>query len=106
MFDDSFQRSKVYFTVLETLRVSGDWIRDSLKSWDSLREQWSRDVKPERLFSQPDLVAVQENWAVVDRNIKACADILLTRVANKTEEVKSLRDGVSIATVAPHPCRY
>ncbi|KAK0616570.1 hypothetical protein B0T14DRAFT_434802 [Immersiella caudata] len=95
MFDDSFERSGVYFTVLETLRVSSDWARDTLKTWEALLEQWKHDAQPEKLFSPADLVALEENWAVVDRHIRARFEELMTRLTNKTEEIKSLRDGAS-----------
>ncbi|KAK5652329.1 hypothetical protein OQA88_10679 [Cercophora sp. LCS_1] len=98
MFDDSFQRSKVYSTVLETLRVSGDWVRDFLKTWESLREQWETNVKPDRIFDKKDSAAIEKNWAVVDRMMRARAEVLLTRITSKAEEVKSLRDGVFNAT--------
>src|SRR5688500_12315048 len=93
MFDDSFKRSKVYFTVLETLRVSGDWVRECLKTWESLRDQWHRDINPSNVFNKAEHAAVEQNWAVVDRIVKARVEGLITRITSKAEEVKSLRDG-------------
>jgi hypothetical protein len=103
MFDDSFQRSKEYFTVLETLRVSGEWVRDILKTWESLCDQWHRDVNPNNVFNQAEQAAIEQNLAVVDRNVKASVKGLIARITSKAEEVKSLRDGVSFLGTLGEP---
>ncbi|KAK1755493.1 hypothetical protein QBC47DRAFT_343813 [Echria macrotheca] len=98
MFDDSFQSTTIYFTVLEALRVSGYWARETLKSWETLRDEWEAYVQPGTLFSQEDLVSIEANWATVDRSVRAHVESLITRLTSKADEVKSLREGVFNAT--------
>ncbi|KAK3331381.1 hypothetical protein B0H66DRAFT_465134 [Apodospora peruviana] len=100
MFDKSFQRSKTYFTVLETLRISRDWVEDVIKNWDGLGEQWSRlqTRGPNPIFHEADLRAMSHNWESITLAVHEKAQSLLDRIDRKTEEVKSLRDGLFNAT--------
>ncbi|KAK3333034.1 hypothetical protein B0T19DRAFT_416990 [Cercophora scortea] len=98
MFDDSFQRSRMYFTVLETLRISGDWVDEVPKTSKRLRQQWNDNVEPTKIFDEADWRALDKGWDAVERMITDRAMLLRDRINGKTEEVKSLRDGLFNAT--------
>lgn len=95
MFDDSFRLSRDYFTVLEALRVAGDWIEDSKSDWNHLREDWTRRVEPARWFDKQDLQKAESFWDNVTNEFLYRASRLSGRIERKVAEVKSLRDGVS-----------
>ncbi|KAE9372640.1 hypothetical protein N431DRAFT_244483 [Stipitochalara longipes BDJ] len=95
MFDLDFDRSRLYFTVLQVLRIFGECIRAV-----------SADLSPfDRLFSPStsssywdvstdELLAYSSNWKSVTKHQKDTEERLLRRLLDKTEEVKSLRDGL------------
>lgn len=104
MFGDSYQRSRLYFTVLETLRVSRGWIEDTVDDWASLRDQWAREVRPSEIFDEADWRAVEAGWDSVTVALQAKAKLLEDRIDRKSEEVKSLRDGVRTTDIYQHVC--
>lgn len=88
MFDYSFQRSRVYFRLLQILRIF----------FDSVRETGVRlhNMRPENtLKSGYDDKAIQKNWNTIVTYQAEIEKRLLQRIMEKTEEIKSLRDGVS-----------
>jgi len=104
MFDSSFARSRVYFKTLEMLRIFGDIIRETgrdLQEMDPdrlLQGSFRRAGWDARYFLREDPVkdkALWENWRILSEFQAAAEDRLLRRIAEKTEEIKSLRDGVS-----------
>jgi hypothetical protein len=96
MFDLDFRRSRLYFTVLQILRIFGESIRTAsadLKTLDSLfstRELYRSGWPP----SDDELLAFSSNWESITEQQKKAEETLLRRILDKTEEVKSLRDGV------------
>ncbi|KAK3985355.1 hypothetical protein QBC44DRAFT_335327 [Cladorrhinum sp. PSN332] len=98
MFDDSFDRSRCYFAILQTLRTSSDMVDEALADWTELRNRWNIAMKPGVMFSAEDLKALEQNWNVVSDLITAMTNRLQGRINRKTEEVKSLRDGLFNAT--------
>jgi hypothetical protein len=103
MFDSSFARSRVYFKTLEMLRIFGDIIRETgrdLQEMDPdrlLQGSFRRAGWDARYFLREDPVkdkALWENWRILSEFQAAAEDRLLRRIAEKTEEIKSLRDGV------------
>jgi hypothetical protein len=108
MFDnDPFPRSELYFTILQRLRISADWISESLKDLESLAEA-SQIMCEEGVTKSPDerrgrqdpvtvsvRTVLEQNWKNIISHQKSLAKPLLERIEKKTEEVKSLRDGVS-----------
>jgi hypothetical protein len=96
MFDDDFARSRLYFTILQTLRIFGECVRSvsaDLRALDSLffsDLMTIRDPSP----SHDEILAFSSNWKYVTEHQKTAEDRLLRRLLDKTEEVKSLRDGV------------
>lgn len=95
MFDGNFERSRIYFTILQILRVFGECIRtvsEDLRTLDDLF------YKPHKGFPQnfvdDELLVLRSNWESIIKHQKVVEERLFGRVLNKTEEVKSLRDGV------------
>ena len=107
MFDTSYARSRVYFKTLEILRIFGDIIRETgrdLQEMDPerllqgsfLRAGW--DV---RYFLREEPAtdkALWKNWRILSEFQKGAEERLIRRINEKTEEIKSLRDGVSGGT--------
>lgn len=104
MFDSSFARSRVYFKTLEMLRIFGDIIRETgrdLQEMDPerlLQGAFRRAGWDVRYFLKEDPIkdkALWENWRILSGFQTAAEDRLLRRITEKSEEIKSLRDGVS-----------
>lgn len=97
MFDDDFERSKLYFTILQILRIFGEYIRTmraDLHQLDDLFVTETQDGFPLGLMSSDELRVMRSNWELVLKVQKDSEKRLLGRLLDKTEEVKSLRDGV------------
>jgi hypothetical protein len=96
MFDVDFERSRLYFTVLQILRIFGECIRTvsaDLKALDNLfltRMMFSFTWLP----SDDERLDLSSNWKSITKHQKDAEERLLRRLLDKTEEVKSLRDGV------------
>ena len=116
MFDNnSFSRSELYFTTLQILRISSEWIRGGIEDLESLAgasvwryrglEAWGYGVKRSRPESTTANVSrvLEQNWENVISHQKSLGKPLLDRIEKKTEEVKSLRDGVCLSSQAPTP---
>ncbi len=102
LFDDSFQRSRLYFTVLETLRVGRVWVTEMVEDWDRLHKQWTREVRPGEIFDEADWRAAEDGWDAVGQMLQAKAKLLRDRIDRKSDEVKGLRDGVRFShSIAP-----
>jgi len=97
MFDDNFERSALYFAILQLLRIFGDCIStvsDDLHYLDSLFIREKGSFFPSKSMSPDEVQVMKSNWkSVLDVQEKA-AKKLTERLMAKTEEVKSLRDGV------------
>ncbi|KAH7179160.1 uncharacterized protein B0J16DRAFT_322650 [Fusarium flagelliforme] len=92
MFDKSFNRSKDYLVALQILRIVDEWIDEVLPSMEVLRENAQLEQDG---FYQP---GVSESIDAADKWIKQQAGSVQRRVRKKTEEIKSLRDGLFNAT--------
>jgi hypothetical protein len=96
MFDIEFKRSKQYFTILQMLRIFHDWISMSIDSFkhsvDFLLLPWSHGYEYNLNASSRRMV--RSNWEALLTCQEEIAKPLLDRIEKKTEEVKSLRDGV------------
>jgi hypothetical protein len=100
---DSFERSDVYFTIIELLRIAKEWINsleDSIRKTEDKIDRsliWGPFMKftgdMEDYRRSRKIIA--ENWRVVWRKYKSIKDELLEKIDVKMVEVKSLRDGVS-----------
>ena len=101
MFDDSFEHSPYYFKVLQVLRKFGDTIHGSLddlkagrKVWDAWKFDLHKSQGTHPFLNSKELIA--SNWDTVVSYHQLLTKELLSRVEMKTEEVKSLRDGVQL----------
>lgn len=90
MFDSSFTRSKDYFSALQILRLVDEWVDEGVEKLREL-QQGDQVVILERFETRHHC---DENWNRAIRNIEMRAQQIKNRVAKKSEEIKSLRDGV------------
>ncbi|KAM7208191.1 hypothetical protein V8F20_001471 [Naviculisporaceae sp. PSN 640] len=93
MFDNSFQKSRVYFQALQALRIFSESIQETGRHLhllsahlESSPRQWLGDEN------------IQNNWKIVTSFQAEAEERLLRRIGEKTEEIKSLRDGLFNAT--------
>ncbi|KAI0859717.1 hypothetical protein F4860DRAFT_246304 [Xylaria cubensis] len=95
MFDDNFERSRLYFTILQTLRIFGERITTTSDDLRPLDDLFLRRLNfPMQNMRQYELQALRSNWELVRETQRTAQKNLSDRVLNKTEELKSLRDGV------------
>lgn len=105
MFDDTgfMNLSKVYFTVLQLLRIARQWIDENSAEWEKFCNAGSVSLSNDlRLFLRRTGCndEVLESW--IDRRdelthlLESYTQQLRDRIDRKSEEVKSLRDGVRI----------
>jgi hypothetical protein len=96
MFDLDFKRSRLYFTILQILRIFGESIRgvsSDLRALDSLFLPSS--MRPVFWDPSPDEVHdFGSNWKYITQHQKDAEERLMKRLLEKTAEVESLRDGV------------
>lgn len=90
MFDQSMSRSKIYFTVLQILRIIKDWIVENHAQIKRIR---GGGATGEPIFDPKDSIT-EQNWVKVENMMKARVERILDRVKAKNEEIQSLRDGV------------
>ncbi|KAI1113108.1 hypothetical protein F5Y14DRAFT_418900 [Nemania sp. NC0429] len=105
MFDDSFQLSEQYFTVLQLLRIFQDWIEEVEKGVGDLKGEligqyeswrvWRQRYAPEDEEEWPlDMKKLEENFKKVQDFFELRVNPLKERIKRKKEEVESLRDGL------------
>ncbi|OTA53959.1 hypothetical protein K449DRAFT_389502 [Hypoxylon sp. EC38] len=101
MFDNSFELSKLYFSVLQLLRIITEWIEESITDLRDLRERYAlrkRFLIQILKLGLDDISSTEKNWDTVIATMELPANRLLDRINRKAEEVKSLRDGLFNAT--------
>ncbi|KAI0410808.1 hypothetical protein F5X98DRAFT_358738 [Xylaria grammica] len=95
MFDDSFKLSRTYFGILQLLRIIDDWVESTVLDLKELRRQYTLT----RESATPDDVNnLESNWKTVLEIAEGKAETIRNRVIRKTEDIKSLRDGLFNAT--------
>lgn len=99
MFDDSFTLSRAYFAALQTLRSISNMVDDVLQNLASLRQEWDERAPLNRMFSSHDLSIAAKNWDTLTATVEKRVQRVHTRIARKTEDIKSLRDGVGTSRV-------
>jgi hypothetical protein len=110
MFEsDDFSKSRQYFATLQTLRLCNDWITETIQDMRHIRDKIYETVNS-TLINMPDDVRVRRSQEhehldkILSRLITDCETIfqpLLSRIERKNEEIKGLRDGVSLYTLSP-----
>jgi hypothetical protein len=106
MFDDSFEVSRSYFTILQLLRIFSDSIHQSVEDLRQMKNKFSYkfptgELYEVKLLSLPTRQIIAANWEKVLSFQQQTGTELLSRIEKKTEEVKSLRDGVRFNIIAP-----
>ncbi|KAI1110864.1 hypothetical protein F5Y14DRAFT_465126 [Nemania sp. NC0429] len=110
MFDGSFERSKLYFRILQILRIFAERIEEMREDIASLSPA-NPAFEPYRTYllallgdeattphAKQDLRALEDNWKIISRFHDEAEKLLLQRIATKTEGIKTLRDGLFNAT--------
>lgn len=107
MFDGSFARSKLYFRLLQILRIFSESIKETRETvtflnptssdfaYDKTHFQDLIDNEATRPNAEHELRALESNWKIISQFYDEAEKLLLQRIATKTEEIKTLRDGVS-----------
>ena len=95
MFDDSFERSALYFSVLQLLRIFTEWIHGTGRDLELCATETSESNLLNNAFEPEELEQISKNWKIITSHYSEVERRLLLRIGEKTEEVKSLRDGVS-----------
>ncbi|KAI0514641.1 hypothetical protein F5B22DRAFT_225808 [Xylaria bambusicola] len=95
MFDDNFERSRLYFTILQVLRMFNECISTVSDDLRALDELFLKQTDfPMQDMREDELEIMRSNWETVKKTQEEAAKALLNRILFKTEEVKSLRDGL------------
>jgi hypothetical protein len=108
MVDTSdLKSSEFYFAVIQILRIAAEWIQESMDDLRQIVDDMERlylstapDDKFNATFVSPSDIhgqgveVFQRNWESVLREQRLLGTSLLVRIAKRTEEAKSLRDGV------------
>lgn len=106
MFDSTFERSKLYFTVLQTLRIFTEWIQESEREVQQLKRDFDLNIQSHTsrhgstasscVSSPPDnfMNEIDEAWDELVNMHGSSSKYLLDRIEKKEVEIKSFRDGV------------
>lgn len=97
MFDEDFNRSARYFELLQVIRIFGERIRAVSEDIEGLSGLFL-DKESGLPMSDPspdEWKDIESNWKIVLQLQKKAEERLLKRISEKTDEIKSLRDGVS-----------
>ncbi|KAF4447056.1 hypothetical protein F53441_9355 [Fusarium austroafricanum] len=92
MFDKSFTLSKDYFVALQLLRIIDEWVDEILPTIENLRDSTAMNLP---IFYADD---AKHNFDAAVKSMKLHGDKIQKRAQKKTEEIKSLRDGLFNAT--------
>ena len=69
-------------------------IDDAMQDWAYLRQEWDAVAVSSQMFSQDDLDAAAHNWNTTTALLEVRVQRVQARITRKSEDVKSLRDGV------------
>ncbi|KAJ2991175.1 hypothetical protein NUW58_g2616 [Xylaria curta] len=95
MFDNNFQRPRLYFAILQALRLFAEHIctvSDDLHALDNIFLERSDFPMPD--MKHDELHVLRSNWEIVKATQKKAEKSLLDRISSKTEVVRNLRDGL------------
>jgi hypothetical protein len=106
MLGDSLAHSKLYFQLLHLLRIIPLWIRETKYDLERLRDECNTTIShpiPES-DHQPFLRSagpVGRNWDQLMYHFHVLESELGRRIEEKTDEIRGLRDGVSVRSHRP-----
>jgi len=89
-FNKSFSQLQAYLETLEHLAIASDWIRETMRDIRRL----SRVKSGLDVYSPAAQEILTQNWNIIRSTVENHEFNLQARIKTKTEEVKSLRDGV------------
>ncbi|KAI0849836.1 hypothetical protein F5Y00DRAFT_261283 [Daldinia vernicosa] len=98
--DDKLQRSELYFSVLQLLRIFSADIKDNIsqlkKAKDGAQKEFDIIVGDYTNIKDLDSTVpfLQEKWKSLDEKLESIENDLIRRVDRQIEDVKSLRDGL------------
>ncbi|KAI8966640.1 hypothetical protein F5Y11DRAFT_343389 [Daldinia sp. FL1419] len=106
MFDSTFDRCLFYFTVLQTLGIFSEWIQESGRELQQLKQDFDTSIQPSSARrgsvdsnsscgSSDSLEKIDQEWEKVIAYHSASSKSLLDRIEKKEGEIKCFRDGVS-----------
>ncbi|KAI0008224.1 hypothetical protein F4779DRAFT_642002 [Xylariaceae sp. FL0662B] len=111
MFDKSFERSRLYFRLLQTLHLFTDNIKRTRESIVHLSRSFQGSAEPSislikkshkhkaiQSHLTTEVRTLETNWEIVINFHDEAEKILLERIATKTEEIKTFQDGLFNAT--------
>jgi hypothetical protein len=93
LFDGSFSQSKMYFQIAQLLRIMPLWIRETRYDLERFKSAALADM-PRHYPQSQDVL--RQNWDKVLEHFTVFEQELLRRVDAKTDEIRGLRDGVSL----------
>jgi hypothetical protein len=100
MFDDSFERSALYFSVLQLLRIFADCIHDTRQDIEFLVSNAFQDTGSLQSVGKDGEKILSDNGKMILSRYKEVEDRMLRRITEKRDEVISLRDGVRLGTTS------
>ncbi|KAK4182527.1 hypothetical protein QBC35DRAFT_395804, partial [Podospora australis] len=92
------------FTLLQILRASSDMVEETMTDFLTLRKVFATEISKLLLVKTPppdnndDLAPLYRNRDKAARLVEAHTQRVEARIQRKTEEIKSLRDGIFNAT--------
>ncbi|KAI2473153.1 hypothetical protein F4781DRAFT_223807 [Annulohypoxylon bovei var. microspora] len=106
MFDSTFERSKLYFTVLQTLRVFSEWIQESERELQQLKQDFDVNIQSNTArrgsissnYGTVPPTEIDDAWEELIAIHGSSSKSLLDRIEKKEAEIKSFRDGLFSAT--------
>lgn len=108
MFDSGFERSRIYFKTLQILRIFTQMIERTRRDVELFNPQVSVSdwmlplMRSKYNRTRGEDAALLANWDILWSFYVQKEEYLLRRLLNKTEELKSLRDGVSQHSAGLH----
>jgi hypothetical protein len=100
IFDNSFKSSRFYFEVLQLLRLFSERIRETGRDLQAtVRDEGfffynNGYVELSSFDKYQSNEIIRRNWEIVTKRQTTAENQLLARITEKTEALKSLRDGV------------
>ncbi|KAI1372752.1 hypothetical protein F4677DRAFT_431417 [Hypoxylon crocopeplum] len=111
MLDDAeLKKSDRYFGVLQLLRIMTHWVEQSKEGIEKLPKDWDErhsglyfDIRGlhipcDRRKIELDASVISKNWEILVHRHKTLAEGLLKEIGRRTEDIKTLRDGLFNAT--------
>lgn len=110
MYDDEqLSQSETYFSILQLLRVFSQTITQGERDLQSLANTCCGSLKidvqdsPEGAEEKEAIKIIMENWKMIMSSHGTHARQLRETINQKTEEFKSLRDGVRLLIIIHRP---